>query len=119
MLQTQPSDIEDTIIKKVDIQEDHNSELTGAQNTGDIKERAVPDSIQGQIEDNGITLENNGDYISDDQDPTMQDDQMSKASQDDNYHTAIDDDDDFDNTIQFGSPVTQPFLLRGVRVPTT
>ena len=44
---------------------------------------------------------------------------MSKASQDDNYHTAFDDDDDFDDTVQFGNPVTQPFLSRSVRVPTT
>ena len=40
---------------------------------------------------------------------------MSKASQDDNYCTAIDDD-DLDKTVQFGDPVTQPFLLRSVRV---
>ena len=43
---------------------------------------------------------------------------MSKASQDDNYDTAIDDD-DLDDTIQFGNSVTQPFLSRSVRVPTT
>ena len=48
----------------------------------------------------------------------MQDDQTSKASQDDNYCTAIDDD-DLDDTVQFGNPVTQPFLSRNVRVPTT
>ena len=43
---------------------------------------------------------------------------MLKASQDDNYHTVIDDD-DLDDTIQFGNPVTQPFLSRSVRIPTT
>ena len=48
----------------------------------------------------------------------MQDDQMPKASQDDNYCTAIDDD-DLDDTVQFGNPVTQPFLSGSVRVPTT
>ena len=58
----------------------------------------------------GSTPENN------DQDPAMQDEQMSKASQDDNYHTSIDDDDD---TIQFGNQVTQPFLSRSIRIPTT
>ena len=47
----------------------------------------------------------------------MQDEQMSKASQDDNYHTAIDDDPD--ETIQFGNPVTQPFVSRSIRIPTT
>ena len=43
---------------------------------------------------------------------------MSKASQDDNYCTAIDDD-DLDDTVQFDNPVTQPFLSRSVRAPTT
>ena len=47
----------------------------------------------------------------------MQDDQTSKASQDDNYHTGIDDD-DLDNTVLFSNPVTQPFLSRSVRIPT-
>ena len=48
----------------------------------------------------------------------MQDDQTSKASQDDNYCTAIGDD-NLDDTLQFGNPVTQPFLSRSIRVPTT
>ena len=39
-----------------------------------------------------------------------------RASQDDNYQTAIDDDEQ-DNTIQFGNLVTQPFLSRSVRIP--
>ena len=38
--------------------------------------------------------------------------------QDDNYQTAIDDDEQ-EYTIQFGNPVTQPFLSRSVRVPST
>ena len=38
--------------------------------------------------------------------------------QEDNYHTAIDDD-EWDDTIQFGNPVTQPFLSRCIRVPIT
>ena len=45
-------------------------------------------------------------------------DQTSKASQEDNYCTAIDDDEQ-DNTIQFGNPITQPFLSRSIRVPIT
>ena len=48
----------------------------------------------------------------------MQDDQISKASQNDNYCNAIGDG-DLDDTVQFGNPVTQPFLSRSVRVPTT
>ena len=111
------SEVEDTGVKKVDIQRDQNTEV---QNTGDTDERAVPELNGSQTEENGTTPDNDGeDYILDDQDidPAMQDDQMSRASQDDNYHTAIDDDDP-DDTVQFGNPVTQPFLSRSVRVPT-
>ena len=56
--------------------------------------------------------------MSNHQDLAMPDDQTSKASQDDSYHTSIDDD-DLDDTVQFGNPVIQPFLSRSVRVPTT
>ena len=38
--------------------------------------------------------------------------------QEDNYHTAIDDDEQ-DDTIQFGNPVTQPFPSRSIGVPIT
>ena len=38
--------------------------------------------------------------------------------QEDNYHTAIDDDEQND-TIQFCNTVTQPFLSRSIRVPLT
>ena len=65
--------------------EDQNTGLTEAQNIEDINQSAVLDSINSQMEDDGSTPENNNhDYISDDQDPAMQDDQMSKAFQDDN-----------------------------------
>ena len=50
------------------------------------------------------------------QDPDMPEDQTSRISQDDNYQTAINDD-EWDDTIQFGNLVTQPFLSRSVRVP--
>ena len=117
-LQLESSDIEDTGIKKVDTQEDQNTGPTEVQNKGDADERAVPDLIGSQIEEDDTTPENDGDdYISNDQDPAMQDNQTSKAFQDDNYHTAIGD--DLDDTVQFGNPVTQPFLSRSVRVPTT
>ena len=119
-LQLESSEIEDTGLKKVDTQEDQNTRTTEIQNTGDVDETGVPHSINSQIEEHGTTPENDSnDYISDDQDPAMQDNQMSKASQDDNYHTAIDDDDDLDDTVQFGNPITQPFLSRSVRIPTT
>ena len=118
-LQLESSKIEDTSIKQVHMQKDQNIGLAEAQNTEDINERVVLDSIDSQMEEDGSTPENNDhDYILDDQDPAMHDDQMSKASQDDNYRTIIDDN-DLDDTIQFGNPVTQPFLSRSVRVPTT
>ena len=50
------------------------------------------------------------------EEPEIPDDQTSRASQDDNYQTSIDDDEQ-DDTIQFGNLVTQPFLSRSVRVP--
>ena len=50
------------------------------------------------------------------QDQDIPEDQTSRTSQDDNYRTAIDDDEQ-DDTIQFGNPVTQP--SRSVRVPIT
>ena len=116
-LQLESSEIEDTSVKKVDTQEYQNTGLTEVQNTGDVDERAVPGLNGSQIGENGTTSNNDGDdYISDDQDinPVMQDDQMSKASQDDNYHTAISND-DLDDTVKFGNPVTQPFLSRSVK----
>ena len=111
-LQLESSEIEDTGVKKVNTLEDQNTGPTEVQNTGDTDERAIPDLNGSQIEENGITQDNDrDDYTSDDQDidPAMQDDQMSRASHDDNYLTAIDDD-DLDNTVQFGNPVTQLFL---------
>ena len=111
-LQLESSKIEDTGTKQVFASEDQNVGPTEAQNIEHTNERTVLNSIDSQIEDDGSTPENN------DQDPAMQDEQMSKASQDDNYHTAIDDD-DLDDTIQFGNPVTQPFLSRSIRMPTT
>ena len=43
---------------------------------------------------------------------------MSRTLQEAAYQTVIDDDDDADDTIQFTNPVRQPFLSRGIRVPT-
>ena len=120
-LQLESSEIEDNAIKKVNTQEDQNTGPTEVQNTGDTDERAEPDLNGSQIEENDITSDNDrDDYTSDDQDidPVMQDDQMSRVFQDDNYHTVIDDD-DLNNTVQFGNQVTQLFLSRSVRVPTT
>ena len=51
-----------------------------------------------------------------DEKPEIPEDQASRASQDDNYQTTIDEDVQ-DDTIQFGNLVTQPFLSTSVRVP--
>ena len=60
----------------------------------------------------------NTDYQVDEeqQEPEIPKNQTSRASQDDNYQTAIDDDEQ-DDIIQFGNLVAQPFLSRSVRVP--
>ena len=121
ILQLESSETEDTSIKKVNIPRDQNTGSTEVQNTSNTDERAVPDLNSGQILDNGITPDSDGDdYRSDDQDinTVVQDDQMSRASQDNNNRTAIDDD-NLDDTVKFGNPVTQPFLSRSVRVPMT
>ena len=76
------------------------------------------DPNSDQIEDNGTSPDNDrDDYISD-IDIATPDDRTSRASQDDNYHTAIDDD-NLEDTVQFANPVTQPSLSRSVRVPMT
>ena len=108
-LQLVSSKIEDTGTKQVYASEDQNVGSTEAQNIEHTNERPVLDSIDGQIEDDGSIPENK------DQDPAMQDEQMFKASQDDNYPTTIDDD-DLEDTIQFGNPVTQPLLSRSIRI---
>ena len=111
-LQLESSQIEDTGTKQVYPLDNQNVQLTEAQNIDNTNERAVLDSIDGQIEDDGSIAENH------DQDPAIQDEQMSKASKDDNYCTAIDDD-DLDDKIQFGNQVIQPFLSRSIRILTT
>ena len=80
-LQLESSKIEDTSIKQVHTPEDQNIGLNKAQNIEDINERALLDSTDSQMEDDSSTPENNDhNYMSDDQDRAMQDDQMSKAS---------------------------------------
>ena len=117
-LQLECLETEDTGIKQVYTPGHQNAGPTQVQNTGDIDERTAQDIIGNQIQDDGTNPKNNDyKYISEEHDPVIPDDQTSKASQDDNYCTVIDD--DLDDTVQFGNPVTQPFLSRSVRVPTT
>ena len=56
--------------------------------------------------------------VDEEHDLDIPDDQTSRALQEDNYHTAIDDDEQ-DDTIQFGNPITKPFLSRSIGVSIT
>ena len=90
------------------------SESLQAQN---IEENEVPDAkdtTDTQVQDGGTDSQVNGKQP----DPDIPDDQTLRESQEDNYQTAINDDKQ-DDTVQFGNPVTQPFLSRNIRVPIT
>ena len=118
-LQLESSKVEDTGLKQVHRPYHQNVKLKEIQNKRDINEEVVTDPSSCQIEENGtIPTNTNHDCLSDDQDPAIPDDQTSKTSQNDNYHTAIYDD-DLDDTILFGNLVTEPFLLQSIRVQTT
>ena len=75
-------------MKKVNLPRGQNTEPTEVQNTSNTDERKVQDLNSSHVEDNSITPVNDGDdCISDGQDidTAVQDDPMSRASQDDNY----------------------------------
>ena len=94
--------------------QDQDSESLQAQNIGEAE---VPDAQD--ISDTQIKDDSGHSQLNDEErDPDISEDQTSKALQEDNYHTTIDDDEQ-DDTIQFGNPVTQPFLSRSIRVPIT
>ena len=112
-LQPESLEIQDTGMKQVNPMQDQDSESLQAQNIGETEVPDAQDTSDTQIQDDGTDSQLNGK----DCDPDMPDDQTSKALQEDNYHTAIDDDEQ-DNTIQFGNPVMQPFLSRSVRLFT-
>ena len=105
---------QDTSIKQVHTIQDQNSKPLQAQNIGEIEVPAAQDTSDTQIQDNGTDSQLNDEEC----DPDIPDDQTSKASQEDNYCTAINNDEQ-DDTIQFGNPITQSFLSRSIRVPIT
>ena len=112
---------EDTRVKTVYQANGQESGLTEAQYTSDGDETEVPDINSGQNEEeDNIQEAKQNDNLSDaeETDITVQEDETSRVSQDDNYHTAIADD-DLDDTVQFSHPVTEPFLSRNIRIPTT
>ena len=94
--------------------QDQDSESSQAQNIGETEVSDAQDTSDTQIQDDGTDSQLNGEEC----DPDIPVNQTSKASQEDNYHTAIDDDEQ-DDTIQFGNPDTQLFPLKSIRVPIT
>ena len=83
----------------------------------DMEENEVP--VADDTSEQQVQVSNTDSQIDEEQqDPDITEDQTSRPSQDVNYQTAIDDDEQ-DDTKQFGNPVTQPFLSRSVRVPIT
>ena len=68
--------------------QDQNSESLQAQNIGETEVPDAQDTSDTQIPDDGTDSQLNGE----EGDPDIPDDQTSKASQEYNYHTAIDDD---------------------------
>ena len=107
-LQLESPETEDTDLKQVDPTDIH------AQDMEEIKVPVADDTSEQQVQ-----VANTDSQVDDEQqDPDIPEDQTSRASQDDNYQTAISDDEQ-DDTIQFGNPVNQPFLSRSVRVPIT
>ena len=107
-LQPESPETEDTGVKQAD---------PTYEQAKDMEENEVPvaeDTSKQQVQ----VANTDSQVDNEQQDPDIPEDQTSRASQDDNYQTAVDDDEQ-DDTIQFGNPVTKPFLSRSVRVPIT
>ena len=113
-LQPESLESEDTSIKQVHTANDQNLELADTPKTGDFDIQGLTDNndSQAQDDDTNSQLSNQEDELS------TPDDKRSKALQEDNYCTAIDDA-DHEDTIQFSNPITQLFLSRSIRVPIT
>ena len=105
-LQLESPETEDTSMKQAD--------PTDVQ-AQDIQENKVP-VAEDTSEQQAQVVNTDSQVEEEQQDPDIPEDQTSRVSQDDNYQTAIDDDEQ-DDTIQFGNLVTQPFPSRSVRVP--
>ena len=103
-MQLESLETQDTGIKQVHTIQD--SEPLQAQNIGEIDVLDAQDTSDIQIQDDGTDSQHNDKEC----DPDI--------PEEDNYHTAIDDDEQ-DNRIQFGNPITQLFLSRSVIVPIT
>ena len=113
-LQPESLETEDVSVKQVNTIQDQDSAPLQAQNIGETEVPDSQDTSDTQIQDDGTDSQLNDKECN----PDIPDNQTSKASQEDNYCTAINDDEK-DDTIQFGNPVTQTFLSRSIRVPIT
>ena len=120
-LQPESPEKEDTGIKQVDPIDVQNQDVEEKADSTEIdaSEQQEPvitqDSQAEEVQQEPVQQELDQEEL-DEQDSEIPEDQISKTSQDDNYQAAIDEDEQND-TIQFGNLVTQPFLLRSVRVP--
>ena len=113
-LQPESLGTKDTSVKQDDPTQGQDPASVQGQN---VEENEVPDAED--TSDMQVQVGDTDSQVNDEQqDPDIPEDQISRASQDDNYQTAIDDDEQ-DNTVQFGNPVTHPFLSRNIRVPIT
>ena len=113
-LQLESLETEDTSMKQVDPTPSQDFESLQAQNMEGNEVPDAEDTSDTQVQDDDTDSQVNGEQP----DPDIPDNQTMRASQEDNYRTAINNDQQ-DDTIQFGNPVTQPFLSRSVRVPIT
>ena len=121
MLQPESPEKEDTGIKQVDPVYVQNQDVEENAESVEIdaSEQQEPvytqDSQAEQVQQEPVQQESDQEEL-DEQNSEILEDQISRTSQDDNYQTAIDEDEQED-TIQLCNPVTQPFLSRSVRVP--
>ena len=113
-LQLESLETGDTGVKQADSTQGQNLTSVQVQNMEENEVQNAEDTSDMQVQVTNTDSQVNEEQ----QDPDIPEDQTSRASQDDNYQTAIDDDKQ-DDTIQFGNPVTQPFLSRSIRVPIT
>ena len=87
-LQLESLEIEDTGVKQVSSMQNRDLKSLQAQNIGETEVPGAQDTSDTQIPDDGTDSQLNGE----EGDPDIPDDQTSKTSQEDNYHTAINDD---------------------------
>ena len=84
-LQPESLEKQDTSIKQVHAIQDQDSKPLQAQNIWEIKVTEAKDTFDTQIQDDSTDPQHNDEEC----DLDIPDDQTSKASQEDNYHTAM------------------------------